>query len=153
MKLQEVKKDESQEQITIDTKGKISYLEPSRKGTDGCPFWVDVKNKIAKTDKAHGQVRIPKAFIADLAKKFKVKLHDSHNIPLCVKDGAVCAFFNGSMGDEISCNYGKKPQEEQPMQQEQPAKQEGSGTPSTPGPAAVIANPAPTSIAGTGTRG
>ncbi len=82
--LNEVKADSTQQDLSVDAKGRISYLEPTRKGPDACPFWNDAKTKLARSDKSAGQVRIPKAFIIDLAKKFKIPLHDAHAIPLCV---------------------------------------------------------------------
>lgn len=128
--LNEVQADNAQQEQAVDAKGKITHLEPSIKGLDGCPFWTDAKRKIAKTDKDNGQIRIPKAFVVDLAKQFKIPLHDSFATPLCVNNGKVCAFFNGAIGQEIACNYGKPAS---PAAQVQGAvKAEGEGMQSTP---------------------
>lgn len=143
MKITEVRADSTQQDLSIDAKGKISYLEPTRKGTDACPFWNDAKTKLARSDKNAGQVRIPKAFIADLAKRFKVPLHEVHAVPLCVNAGKVCSFFSGAAGNEISCNYGKS------TVIDQPAKAEGTSIPATPPttppPAATTVATSPTS--------
>lgn len=119
-----VQREPAKEEITVNEKGKIAYLEPTRQGNGSCPFWAHVKSNVAKSDKTAQGIRIPKTFINDIAKRFKVPLHEAYAIPLCVSGNKVCSFFGGAIGDNISCNFGE-------TKQPQP-KEEGVGQPSTP---------------------
>jgi len=121
-----VQRGPAEEEIAVNEKGKIAYLEPDRQGKGGCPFWTHVKSAVAKSDKTAQGIRIPKTFITEIAKRFKVPLHEAHAIPLCVSGNKVCSFFGGAIGNNISCNFGeaKLPQK---------TKEEGIGQPSTPG--------------------
>ena len=111
-------KDMSLNDISINEKGKVTYIEPKTEDADGmCPFWALILTKVGQGSEG---VRIPKVFSEKMAKRFKIPLHERYSIPLCVDTSKVCPFFKSFSNGIVDCSFetGNKEQEvDKEMQQ------------------------------------
>lgn len=127
--------------ISINEKGKVTYIEPKTEDADGmCPFWALILSKVGQGSEG---VRIPKVFAEKMAKRFKVPLHERFFIPLCVNTAKVCPFFKNFSNGVVDCSFESNSQEGEPE-----AAPEGEATPADTEtipqkPAGTHAAPAP----------
>lgn len=108
--------------IDLDLKGRVQILAPETSGNGQCPYWKYVKSKMAGEAGNIEGVKIPKVFADDTAKRFKIPLDPTYSTPMCVREGKVCAYFEGMSANMINCGWGTKKAQE--VSKEQPATQE-----------------------------
>jgi len=89
--------------ISINEKGKVTYIEPKTEDADGmCPFWALILSKVGQGSEG---IRIPKVFAEKMAKRFKIPLHERYFIPLCVNTAKICPFFKNFSNGIIDCSF------------------------------------------------
>jgi hypothetical protein len=126
--------------ISINEKGKVTYIEPKTEDADGmCPFWALILSKVGQGSEG---VRIPKVFAEKMAKRFKIPLHERYFIPLCVNTAKVCPFFKNFSNGAIDCSFESGSSEGEIAAEVAPEKGAPEAAPAPEAPAAPAA-PAP----------
>jgi hypothetical protein len=110
--------------IELDEKGKVTVITPDLKGTTQCPFWRHLKQSIAHRAEISEEVRIPRKFAEDAAKRFKVPLDSQYATPMCANSPKLCAYYGGLKDKNIYCSFGEK---KTPPQEGQPEKENNKG--------------------------
>ena len=116
--------------IELDEKGKVTIITPDLKGETQCPFWRHLKQSIAHRVDISEEVRVPKKFAEDTAKRFKIPLDPNYATPMCANSPKLCAYYGGLKDKYIHCSFGEKKQEpETPevAQEVQPEKENDKG--------------------------